>query len=216
MNPAAPVTNAVARVSLAMSPVWRAGAAMPTDNTRTALVRRPYRRPPCAAWSTGFAICNPAFDCARTLTIGCTRGCRTSTRGTRDRPASIRGPGISRRGWRLGAGVGVRHDAGAPRFTPRVLCPRHPGGFRCCQRVSPSCPRPSCSRLRAGAVRRFRIRRLPHHHRRRPPRQHPRPRQTQHRHPHPRRHHHRTHPSPPSPSPWALPLSAIAPSCPMS
>jgi hypothetical protein len=43
MNPAAPVTNAVARVSLAMSPVWTAGAAMPTDNTRTALVRRPYR-----------------------------------------------------------------------------------------------------------------------------------------------------------------------------
>jgi hypothetical protein len=64
MNPAAPVTNAVARVSLAMPPVWRAGAAMPTDNTRTVVVRRPYKRAPCAASPIGFAICNPVFDCA--------------------------------------------------------------------------------------------------------------------------------------------------------
>jgi len=44
MNPAAPVTNVVARVFVAMGPVWSVKEAAPTDNTRTALVRRSYTR----------------------------------------------------------------------------------------------------------------------------------------------------------------------------
>jgi hypothetical protein len=42
MNPAAPVTNVVARVSVAIGPVCCLNEAVPTDNTRTELVRRPY------------------------------------------------------------------------------------------------------------------------------------------------------------------------------
>lgn len=43
MNPAAPVTSVVARVSVAMRPVCRANEAPPTDNTRTRPVRHTYK-----------------------------------------------------------------------------------------------------------------------------------------------------------------------------
>jgi hypothetical protein len=42
MNPAAPVTNAVARVVVGMAPVCGANAVAPTDDARTELVRFPY------------------------------------------------------------------------------------------------------------------------------------------------------------------------------
>ena len=41
MNPAAPVTNVVARVSVAIGPVCCPNDAAPTHNTRTELVQRP-------------------------------------------------------------------------------------------------------------------------------------------------------------------------------
>jgi hypothetical protein len=42
MNPAAPVTNAVAAEWSVMWPVWSGCELTTTHNTRTALVRRPY------------------------------------------------------------------------------------------------------------------------------------------------------------------------------
>jgi hypothetical protein len=44
MNPAAPVTNAVARASPVMSSVWSGSEPATTDITHTGLARRPYRR----------------------------------------------------------------------------------------------------------------------------------------------------------------------------